>query len=284
MDMFLSDKREELEKEKKKQDAIRFLMPKSFEGIKDDTAYYLAENNWSSLRRLTDGTFAPFIDEKNKKENAMVNNVSRKESLFDPWEYYKYVDSSEYKDNFAEVSKRKFETIIPIILGNEGGYSNHKNDKGGETNYGITKPFYEDYKHCAPGIAENIKDITKEDAVKLYKGHWDKFKIGYINDKRKAILLYDYMINSNAYKVTKRLQDSLNTRGYNLSIDGIMGPKTIEAVNDVDFDNFANFLQNDRRRHLESLIKKDSTQKTFINGWMNRIKNMSDSVSFKSKN
>ena len=34
----------------------------------------------------------------------------------------------------------------------------------------------------------NIKDITKEDAIKLYKGHWNRHRIGEINDRRKALL------------------------------------------------------------------------------------------------
>lgn len=36
MDIFLSDKRDELEKEKKKNDAVRTLLPKSFEGVEDN--------------------------------------------------------------------------------------------------------------------------------------------------------------------------------------------------------------------------------------------------------
>ena len=33
----------------------------------------------------------------------------------------------------------KFLKAIDIIFGNEGGYSNHRNDKGGATNFGITQ-------------------------------------------------------------------------------------------------------------------------------------------------
>lgn len=41
MQMFISDKREELEKEKEKNDALINLFPNMYEGEEDDTEYYL---------------------------------------------------------------------------------------------------------------------------------------------------------------------------------------------------------------------------------------------------
>ena len=278
MELYLSDKREELEKEKNKRDAVRTLMPQSFEGIEDSASYYLADDKWKNYQRLSDGIFA----EPNKKEEA-TKAVPKKELILNPWNSGQYAGTPEYIENFGEISKRKFESLIPIVLKFEGGYSNHKNDRGGETNYGITKPFYEDYKHCAPGIAENIKDITKEDAIKLYKGHWDKYKVGHIHDRRKALLYYDYIVNSNSKKVTERIQDSLNVRGYNLDVDGIMGPKTVDAVNNIPFDDFVKIIQTDRFKYLKSLTEKDPTQNIFFKGWINRIDNLSDSVGYKIK-
>ena len=38
--------------------------------------------------------------------------------------------------------KTTFEEIIESVLEHEGGYVNDPHDRGGETNFGITKKFY----------------------------------------------------------------------------------------------------------------------------------------------
>ena len=48
--------------------------------------------------------------------------------------------------------KTTFEEIIEDVLKHEGGYVNDPHDRGGETNFGITKKFYPDV---------DIKNLTK---------------------------------------------------------------------------------------------------------------------------
>ena len=55
--------------------------------------------------------------------------------------------------------KTTFEEIIESVLKHEGGYVNDPHDRGGETNFGITKKFY-------PNV--DIKNLTKEQAKKIY--------------------------------------------------------------------------------------------------------------------
>ena len=103
-------------------------------------------------------------------------------------------------------------------------------------------------------MSPTIKGLTLEDAKKLYKAQWDRYRLGYIRDKRKALLLNDYMINSYAKSVAKRLQNMLNNRGYNLKVDGDIGENTINAINDIDFNTFAIDLQTDRRNKYEEEV------------------------------
>jgi hypothetical protein len=55
----------------------------------------------------------------------------------------------KYRDveSFKEISRDKFNSIIPITLKLEGGYSNNKYDRGGKTKYGITQIFIDEYKN-----------------------------------------------------------------------------------------------------------------------------------------
>lgn len=42
------------------------------------------------------------------------------------------------------VKDEEFEIILKLVLEHEGGKSNHPNDKGGKTNFGITQKSYDD--------------------------------------------------------------------------------------------------------------------------------------------
>ena len=71
-------------------------------------------------------------------------------------------------DNFEKLNHDKFESVIGYSFDFEGGYVNKKNDRGGETQFGITAPFLEDYKYALPdGKSKPISELTKDEA-KLY--------------------------------------------------------------------------------------------------------------------
>ena len=301
MQMFISDKREELEKEKEKNNALRNLFPSMYEDEEDDTEYYLTDENWNrNSKPLSDGIFAK--DSNNVKKKTVEERPKAKLDI-DPWRFEKMADHMQngiivglngrldtvplrrigYGDYFEELNNAKFESVIPITLEFEGGYSNRENDTGGETKYGITKTFYDEYKHKTPGIAPDIKSLTLDDAKRLYKAHWDKHNLGYIQDKRKALLINDYIINSNAVKAIKRIQTKLQNN-YNLTPDGIIGANTIRAINDIDFESFADTVQTDRRNNFDKNVDENYTKNIKnINGWMNRLNKLSDSVGFKKK-
>ena len=72
------------------------------------------------------------------------------------------VDYSKYGEDFSKefidemlADNRFFNAMNQYVMPNEGGYVNNKNDRGGETNMGITKKFYPD---------EDIKNLTRERA------------------------------------------------------------------------------------------------------------------------
>ena len=292
MQMFISDKREELEKEKEKNNALRNLFPSMYEDEEDDTEYYLTDENWNrNSKPLSDGIFAK--DSNNIKTKTVEERPKAKLDI-DPWRFEKMADHMQngikvgidgrldtvplrrvgYGDYFEELNKAKFESVIPITLEFEGGYSNNPNDKGGETKYGITKIFYDTYKNEVRDIAPNIKSLTLDDAKKLYKAHWDRYNLGYVREKSKALLINDYIINSGVKGVIKRMQNNLQKRGYNTTINGRMDQKTLEAINDIDLETFAKDIQTDRTNHYYSLLK-DSTQYSLIKGWLDRISKIS---------
>lgn len=52
-----------------------------------------------------------------------------------------------------------FDKAFEIVVGHEGGYTDHPSDPGGETKFGISKRSYPN---------ENIKGLTLERAKQIY--------------------------------------------------------------------------------------------------------------------
>ena len=89
-----------------------------------------------------------------------------------------------------------FETAVNLTLEKEGILSDHKDDAGGLTKYGISQAAY-------PGL--DIASLTKADAIAIYKrDYWDKAQceeIPYPLD----IMLFDTAVNHGVTKAVKIL-------------------------------------------------------------------------------
>ena len=188
---------------------------------------------------------------------------------FAPWQ------SKWSKEEFDYINKRKFDSIIDKNLGHEGGYVNNRNDRGGETKFGITKTFLEEYKYALPGGKTiPIKDLTVDDAKMLYKAMWDRYNLGYIRDRNLAYVVFDYMINSYARSAAKRIQNILNTRGASLKVD----EKSLNAIHDSDSRWLIDEILKNRHHHYREQVKGSPTQLEFYTGWMNRLNKIAETV------
>ena len=59
-----------------------------------------------------------------------------------------------------------FEECLDLVLKSEGGWVNHKDDPGGETNLGVTKAVWEEYVGHA---VKTMKNLTKDDVAPMYE-------------------------------------------------------------------------------------------------------------------
>lgn len=145
-----------------------------------------------------------------------------------------------------------------MVIGNEGGYVNNPNDKGGETKYGISK---KQYPHV------DIPNLTLEQARDIYyKDYWTRYKCDCLPDAL-SVVLFDSVVNSNAKRMIKILQQCLGVPS-----DGIIGNQTIGACNRLPLKKIINEFLDKRLDYLTSL--KD--WKHFGKGWSNRIKKVRD--------
>lgn len=155
---------------------------------------------------------------------------------------------------------------IPTLLKHEGGFVNDPADRGKATNMGITMDTLKAYRGKAVSV-DDVKNLTKEEAIAIYKkNYWDKIKGDSINSQSLAELLFDYAVHSGVGKASKVIQTLVSVPS-----DGVIGPKTIEAINKQNAKDLFEKLKQNRKAFLESIVKNNPSQSKFLKGWLNRV-------------
>ena len=181
----------------------------------------------------------------------------------------------------------RFEDAFKIVLGFEGGYVNDSDDRGGETNYGITASTLNSAKNKGwVPFNITIKDIKLEYAKTIYKkGYWDAVQADSLPHPLDLIL-FDSAVNHGPNAAVKLLQKSLNTLlpYTELKVDGIIGPLTMRAVKDyVGLGITPGLHPNSNIRYLcidvlmnrvelyLSIVLNNKSQEKFLKGWLSRV-------------
>lgn len=97
---------------------------------------------------------------------------------------------------------KNFEKIVELLFGLEGGYTNHPNDRGGKTNYGVTQDTYNAWRkmnNLPPGSVKT--DLTKDEARNIYYNmYWKESGADKYTDPRDAMALFDMAVTSSPYE------------------------------------------------------------------------------------
>ena len=150
-----------------------------------------------------------------------------------------------------------FKEVVDRVIGREGGYVNHKDDPGSETNMGISLRSHPD---------EDIKNLTKGQARDIYYvDYWVPSRASKLPEKIQETF-FDMVVNMGQRRAVKILQETCNSKGRKLKVDGLIGRKTIAASKVIDASRLRVF----RILFYADLIRRKPKLKAFIVGWVRR--------------
>jgi lysozyme family protein len=174
--------------------------------------------------------------------------------------------------------------MIDALIDREGGYVNHRADRGGPTCFGITEAVAR-----AHGYAGAMRQLPREEAAAIYRRlYWLRPRLDQIakRSRRIAAEMFDTAVNMGpavAATFLQRALTALNREGRDyadLVPDGRIGPRTLAALDGFLAARGRSGGETVLMRALEALqgerylrlAERRPANEAFLYGWLaNRI-------------
>jgi len=149
---------------------------------------------------------------------------------------------------------------------NEGSYKLHTvaGDRGGMTYAGIARNFWPSWKGWA--MLDRGETVPSEYVRDFYNvNFWDKVRGDDIQSQDVARNLFDFAVNAGVKTAVSLAQATVGA-----SPDGVLGEKTLSAINATDSELFVARYALAKMARYAAIVTKDRSQAKFILGWINR--------------
>ena len=137
-----------------------------------------------------------------------------------------------------------FRKALDFVLSMEGGYSNHPNDLGGETNFGITTGVYNAYRKQKNLPLQSVKYISSEEIEEIYfKKYFLASGADKISDNKLALIHFDTAVN--------------------------MGVSRANNFLTLSHGNIQEYLKLRKNKYIQ--FANVPSPNIFLKGWLNRL-------------
>ena len=149
---------------------------------------------------------------------------------------------------------------------NEGGYKLHQvaGDRGGMTYAGIARnrwPDWQGWRWVDKGQLPPVDDVRSFYRINF----WIPIQGDKIADQAIAANIFDFAVNAGVGVAVKLAQIVAGT-----TPDGRIGPKTLEAINQLNADAFRPAYALAKMARYRDIVTRDRSQGKFLLGWLNR--------------
>ena len=157
-----------------------------------------------------------------------------------------------------------FDQCLAKVLGHEGDFSDHQDDKGGATRYGVTEAVAREV-----GYRGDMRELPLELAKRIYlERYWKPISADDLPPGIRYVV-FDGAVNSGPRQSILWLQ-----RAVGVQADGIIGPMTLGAAYAVDDKLLRARILAQRLRFMSGLNNWPS----FSRGWARRIADLMEAT------
>jgi len=178
----------------------------------------------------------------------------------------------------SDETERLIDRIIDRIVTHEGGFVDHTADRGGPTKYGITAATLARWRGVPEDevSVDDIRRLSLEEARAILRRL-------YIEDPRIDRLpshliepMADTAVLMGPRRAVRMLQMALSRMGYEIAVDGIIGPQTAHVAAIASPRMARRLLIVERIGHHIDRIRASPDQYVFARGWIARALDLMD--------
>ncbi len=149
------------------------------------------------------------------------------------------------------------------------GYANDPDDLGGATMVGVTIATYTEYcrkKGYPCPTVERLRGMTYAQWLDILRTmFWDRWRADEIANQSIAEILVDWVWASGKYGIT------IPQRVLGVTVDGVVGPKTLAAVNRQNPAQFFARIVSERKAYIDRICASQPTNNKYKRGWLRRL-------------
>ena len=148
------------------------------------------------------------------------------------------------------------------------GVINKKSDRGGPTLAGVTLTTFNEWRAKTGGRKgeSELAKLSYDEWLAILKSlFWDRCNADNIMSQSVANMFVDWAWHSGP-GVIRNVQDIFSLRQ-----DGIVGPKTLAALNALPAQTVFNRIKAARERYYRKIVQNRSSQAVNLKGWLNRL-------------